>query len=118
MTNRLPFQNEIHSSIPLTVDEVITFLRMRWGVTYELQLLVRGKNLYLQVMWRYLEQQSFPKTEVCYRSDLSEILEIVNEIGQAELVREWLETLTSRPRIGRALTLQMKEVERLKEFLL
>ena len=44
---------------PLSVDEVMACLRQRWRATYDLQLVVRRRRLYLQVMWAYLEQQSF-----------------------------------------------------------
>ena len=103
---------------PLQVDEVINCLRSRWGVTYDLQLLVRKKRLYLQIMWAFLEQQSFPMTEDAYRNHLNEIIEIINRSGQSNFVREWLATTGPKPRIGRALTLKLMEDERLKEFVL
>ena len=54
----------IEQSIPpLTVDEVIDLLRERWQASYDMQLVVRRKRMYLQVMWAYLEQQSFPLNE-------------------------------------------------------
>ena len=45
---------------PLTVDEVVELLRSRWQASYDLQLVTRRRRMYLQVMWAYLEQQSFP----------------------------------------------------------
>ena len=35
---------------PLSVDEVIACLRQRWRATYDLQLVVRRRRLYLHVM--------------------------------------------------------------------
>ena len=35
---------------PLSVDEVMACLRQRWRATYDLQLVVRRRRLYLQVM--------------------------------------------------------------------
>ncbi len=110
-------QSEIASPKPLTVDEVITCFRCRWGVSYDLRLIARGGHLYFQVMWGYLEQQSFPKTEESYRLDIKHVLEIINRIGQSAFVREWIENVNARPRIGRVLSLQLREDERLKEFL-
>ncbi len=118
MTFASETQSEMTSSKPLTVDEVITCFRYRWGVSYDLRLLSRGGHLYFQIMWGYLEQQSFPKTEESYRLDIKEVLEIINRIGQAAFVREWLENVNARPRIGRVLSLQLRGDERLKEFLL
>ncbi len=111
-------QSEIAFSKPLTVNEVITCFRYRWGVSYDLRLFSRGEHLYLQIMWAYLEQQSFPKTEEVYRLDIKKILEIINRIDQSAFVREWIENVNARPRIGRALSLQLNVDERLNEFLL
>ncbi len=106
-----------NASSALSVNEVITCLRCRWGVTYDMRLVVRKKQLYLQIMWGYLEQQSFPMVEAEYRDHLNSIIEVVNRIGQADLVRKWLADIGSKPRIGRALTLQLKADDRLTEFL-
>ena len=106
------------SSLPLSVNEVITCLRYRWGVTYDMQLFVRKKRLYLQIMWGYLEQQSFPMDEEEYRDHINEILEVINRIGRANLVREWLSQIESKPRIGRALSLHLDADDRLAEFLI
>jgi len=103
---------------PLSVDEVLHLLKERWGVTYDLKLLVREERLYLQMMWGYLEQQSFPMDEDEFRSHLNKILEIINRIGQSFLVREWLMRSSQRPRLGRAISLELKADERLKEFVL
>ena len=103
---------------PLSLDEVITTLRERWQASYDLQLVVRRRRLYLQVMWAYLEQQSFPLDEPGYRSHLAEVLEIVNRLGEAETVRDWLMTTRDKPRLGKALSLQLQGEGRLEEFLI
>ncbi|MFM7550418.1 MAG: DUF3067 family protein, partial [Cyanobacteriota bacterium] len=61
-------------SRPLTVAEVVGVLRERWQATYDLQLIQRRGRLYLQVMWAYLEQQSFPLTPEAYEARLEELL--------------------------------------------
>ena len=103
---------------PLTVDEIIDCLRSRWHATYDLRLVVRGDRLYLQIMWAYLEQQSFPMDEAEYRQNLNDIIEIINRLGLASSVRDWFYTTPKKPRIGKALTLPLKADERLKEFLI
>ncbi len=105
------------SPSPLTVDEVIMSFRCRWGVAYDLQLLVRNNRLYLQIMWGYLEQQSFPMSEETFKEHINEVLEIINRLGQSDFVREWIDRLEARPKIGRALSLELKGDERLEEFL-
>ena len=74
--------------------------------------------MYLQVMWAYLEQQSFPLDESGYRSHLAEVLEIVNRLGEAETVRDWLMTTRDKPRLGKALSLQLQGEGRLEEVLI
>ena len=107
---------------PLSVDEVIACLRQRWRATYDLQLVVRRRRLYLQVTWAYLEQQSFPMDLESYRQHLGEVLDVVNRLGLAGEVRNWLTTTRDKPRLGKALSLQLQvegpEAESLlKEFL-
>ncbi|WP_186523704.1 DUF3067 family protein [Synechococcus sp. SYN20] len=108
----------IEQSIPpLTVDEVIDLLRERWQASYDMQLVVRRKRMYLQVMWAYLEQQSFPLNEEEYRTHLAQVLDVVNRLGQAGAVRSWLIDTRDRPRLGKALSLQLQGEGRLEEFL-
>ncbi len=102
---------------PLKVEEVISWMKDRWGVSYDLQLIVRNKCLYLQIMWGYLEQQSFPLDENTYRNNLNKVVEIVNRIGQSSIVKEWIQTVPQKPRVGRALTLPLKGNGCLDEFI-
>ena len=46
------------------------------------------------------------------------MLEIVNRLGEAETVRNWLSTTRDKPRLGKALSLQLQGEGRLEEFLL
>ncbi len=103
---------------PLKVDEVMNCLRHRWKATYDLKLIVRKKCLYLQVMWAYLEQQSFPLDEEAYRERLNSVLEVINRLGLSGLVRYWLHTVRQRPRIGRAVTLPLENNWRFEEFVM
>ena len=70
------------SPIPLEVDEVVGCLRRRWGVTYDLKLLIKKDRIYLQMMWGFLEQQSFPLDEETFRENLNRTLEIINQKRQ------------------------------------
>ncbi len=103
---------------PLTVDEVIGTLQQRWQASYDLQLVVRRGRLYLHVMWAFLEQQSFPLDESAYREHIAEVIDVVNRLAQADVVREWLSSTRDRPRLGKALSLPLEGAERLEEFLL
>ncbi len=107
-----------HFPSPLSAEEVIECLRARWKVTYDLQLVVREDRLYLQMMWAYLEQQSFPLDEEAYSIHLNEVLEVINRLGLASLVRDWLATTPKKPRLGKAITLPLKGSGCLEEFVL
>lgn len=102
---------------PLTVEEVVGCLRARWQASYDLQLVVRRNRLYLQVMWAYLEQQSFPLDEESYLANLATVIEVVNRLGLANEVRDWLLTTTDKPRLGKALSLPLEATASMKEFL-
>jgi hypothetical protein len=106
-------------SSPLTADELLTLLQSRWRASYDLQLVQRRGRLYLQVMWAYLEQQSFPLTPEQYDERLAQLAGALNDLGVAEPVRQWLATTTDKPRLGKALTLPLAvPSQRLSEFLL
>ena len=106
------------SPIPLEVDEVVRCLRRRWGVTYDLKLLIKRDRIYLQMMWGFLEQQSFPLDEETFRENLNRTLEIINRAGQSDFVRHWLENIQAKPRLGRAITLLLPMDQRMNEFVL
>lgn len=105
-------------AMPLTAAELLSILRERWGASYDLQLYRRAGRLYLQVMWAYLEQQSFPLSEADYLERLEQLVEQLNGIGQADEVRNWLQTTRDKPRLGKALSFPLPDQGRLSEFLL
>ena len=106
------------SSIPLEVEEVMECLRRRWGVTYDLRLLIKRDRIYLQMMWGFMEQQSFPMDEETFKDHLNRTLEIINRGGQSDFVRNWLENVQAKPRLGKAITLPLPMDQRMEEFVL
>ena len=104
---------------PLDADELLGLLRGRWQASYDLQLVQRRGRLYLQVMWAYLEQQSFPLSEAEYGERITAIAAAINDLGQADEVRRWLASTSDRPRLGKALSLPLEPGQgRASEFLL
>ncbi|WP_041391035.1 DUF3067 family protein [Prochlorococcus marinus] len=111
-----PPENSLKS---LSVREVLTLIRGHWGVSYDLRLVIRGNGIYLHIMWAYLEQKSFGLTEEEYLQSLAYVIDVVNRLGQASVVRNWLLNCSSKPRLGKAISLKLKgEKEVLKEFVL
>ncbi|SAY38549.1 DUF3067 family protein [Candidatus Synechococcus spongiarum] len=92
---------------PLTAAEVCALLQQRWGASYDVHLIQRRRRIYLQIMWCYLEQLSFPLDESTYMARLMDLVETVNQLGKGEAVRTWLRTTTDRPRLGKALSLPL-----------
>tara|TARA_B100000900_G_scaffold407382_1_gene420005 strand:- start:5568 stop:5885 length:318 start_codon:yes stop_codon:yes gene_type:complete len=103
---------------PLEVNEILYYLVKRWGRKYDFRLFKRTNYLYFQMMWKYLEQESFHLSEIEYKESLAEKIEILNRGGYADQVREWLRTVNSKPRLGRAVSLQLEINEKMKEFLI
>lgn len=103
----------------LTAAELIGWLRERWQASYDINLVRRHGRLYLHVMWGHLEQQSFPMGEQSYIEKVSEIVAMLNGLGVAHQVRQWLTTTEDRPRLGKALSLPLDlPPGRASEFLL
>jgi len=102
---------------PLLVDEVIHYLIHRWGKKYDFRLFRRGKFVYFQMMWGFLGQESFHLSEDEYKKSIADKIEILNRCGYSEEVREWLKKVNSKPRLGRAVSLQLNLNEEMKELL-
>jgi hypothetical protein len=108
-----------HPAAPLSATELLEILRRRWQASYDVQLISRRGRLYLQVMWAYLEQQSFPLDEQGYRAKLEELVATLNGLGVAQQVRAWLTSTGDKPRLGKAMTLPLElPPGRASEFLL
>jgi hypothetical protein len=106
-------------SSPLSGAELLGLLRLRWQASYDLQLVQRRGRLYLQVMWAYLEQQSFPLDAEAYGAKLADLVASLNGLGVAAQVRDWLNSTTDRPRLGKAMSLPLElPPGRASEFLL
>ncbi|NQV09872.1 MAG: DUF3067 family protein [Cyanobacteria bacterium] len=99
---------------------MVQLLRSRWQASYDLQLVQRRGRLHLQVMWAYLEQQSFPLDAADYAEKLQQLIEVLNGLGVAQQVRHWLQTTRDKPRLGKAMSLALEPDAggRSREFLL
>ena len=107
------------SASPLGGPELIALLRQRWQSSYDLQVVQRRGRLYLQVMWGHLEQQSFPMDAEAYAERIEQVAAALNDLGVADQVRQWLESVRDRPRLGKALSLPLQpDPRRVSEFLL
>lgn len=83
-------------------------LQRKWGRSYDVQFFRRGERLYLQVMWRYLEQGSFAMSEAEYEAHLERVSRQLSQLGVENQVVAFLERTREKPRIGRAVSLPLE----------
>jgi hypothetical protein len=102
----------------MTGTELRELLRQKWGYSFDIQLRkVKGKIL-VQVMWRYLEQASFPLSETEYLEHLEAIASYLNGWGVTDQVRVFITKTREKPRLGKAVSLSLDLGERASEWIL
>ncbi|MDY7013555.1 MAG: DUF3067 family protein [Cyanobacteriota bacterium] len=102
----------------MTGEELHQLLLNKWGRSYDIQLRrVKGK-IYVQVMWKYLEQASFPLSETEYREHLNAVSNYLNAWGAEPQVRAYVEQARDRPRLGKAVSIPLDLGDRASEWIL
>ena len=89
----------------LTGPQLRQLVKEKWGATYDVRINRRRNSLgqlrfYVQVMWKFLEQKSFPLSEDEYDEQIAAVAELITEWGQAEYVRAEIAKTNKRPVIG------------------
>ena len=102
----------------MTGQDLHELLPSKWGCSYDLQLRRTQGKILLQVMWRYLEQVSFPMTEAEYLAHLDQIANYLEGWGSVSQVEDYLERTKERPRLGKAVSIPLDLGERSSEWLL
>lgn len=89
--------------------DLATLIRKKYGRSYDVQLIKKefmGRNLLaMNVMWKYVEQRSFPLTEEEYLLRLDDVANTLKCWGAVSHIRNSLEKLKERPRIGKAVSI-------------
>ncbi|XP_059633398.1 uncharacterized protein LOC132276135 [Cornus florida] len=89
--------------------DLATLIRNRYGRSYDVQLIKKefmGRNLLaLNVMWKYMEQRSFPLTEEEYLLRLDDVANTLKCWGAVSHIRNSLQKMKERPRIGKAVSI-------------
>lgn len=102
----------------MTGEELHQLLLAKWGRSYDVQLRRVTGKVFLQVMWKYLEQASFPLTEAEYLAHLDEIANYIDAWGGSAQVQRFIERTRDRPRLGKAVSIPIDLGERASEWLL
>jgi hypothetical protein len=102
----------------MTGRELHQMLLAKWGCSFDVQLRkVKGK-IYVQIMWKYLEQASFPLSSTEYLEHLDRVAEYLNAWGSIAQVQAFLEKTRERPRLGKAVSIPLDLGDRASEWIL
>lgn len=102
----------------MTGDRLHELLLTKWGCSYDIRLRkVKGK-IFVQVMWKYLEQASFPLSPQEYREHLDAIATYLNAWGGVEQLQSFIAKTKERPRLGKAVSIPLDLGERTSEWIL
>jgi len=90
------FRNQLQQSFdaenaemkPITGKELQEISKEKWGCSYEMRIQKRGSKVFLHVMWKYLEQQSFPMTPEEYLEQLDAVAELLNYWECSDRIRK------------------------------
>lgn len=102
----------------MTGEDLHQLLLSKWGRSFDVQLRRSQGKVFLQVMWKYLEQASFPMTEEEYFEHLNTIAQYISEWGSGNQVERSIEETRERPRLGKAVNIPIDLGERASEWLL
>jgi hypothetical protein len=101
-----------------TGAELRQLIIAKWSYSYDVQLRKQPNKIYLQVMWRYLEQVSFPLSEDEYDAHLETIANYLNAMGGVQQVIDFIEVTKEKPRLGKAISIPLELGERSSEWIL
>ncbi|MEL7038790.1 MAG: DUF3067 family protein [Cyanobacteria bacterium J06592_8] len=102
----------------MTGKELHQLLLDKWGVSYDVQLRRTRGKVFLQIMWKYLEQMSFPMNEADYIAHLNAIAQYLNGWGSVERVKDYIQNTREKPRLGKAVSIPLDLGERASEWIL
>lgn len=101
----------------MTGQELRQLLLDKWGRSYDVQFRRTQGKIFLQVMWKYLEQASFPLSEAEYQEHLDTVANYLNAMGGTMQVRTFITQTKERPRLGKAVSVALDLGERATEWL-
>ena len=103
---------------PMTGKDLHQLLLNKWGRSYDVQLRRTQGKVFVQVMWRYLEQASFPMTEADYLEHLEAVATYIRGWGAEGQIQDYVQTTRQRPRLGKAVSIPVELGGRSSEWML
>jgi hypothetical protein len=101
----------------MTGQELHELLLAKWGYSYDIQLRRTQGKVFVQVMWRYLEQASFPMTATEYREHLDAVAAYINGWSAAQHIVEYIQATRDRPRLGKVVSIPVPLGGRASEWM-
>lgn len=102
----------------MTGQDLHQLLLNKWGRSYDVQLRRTQGKVFLQVMWKYLEQASFPLSDEEYEQHMETIATYLEGFGGALQVQRYILDTKERPRLGKAVSIPLDLGLRASEWLL
>ncbi len=102
----------------MTGTELRQLLLEKWGRSYDVQLRRTQGKIFVQVMWKYLEQASFPLSEAEYQEHLDSVASYLDNLGGSTQVQKYIKQTRERPRLGKAVSIPLDLGERSSEWML
>lgn len=102
----------------MTGKDLHELLLNKWGYSYDVQFVRLKDKIYFQVMWKYLEQVSFPLSEIEYKNHLEQIVTYLHGWGVVEQVKNSIKETKSRPRLGFAVSIPLDLGDRTSEWII
>jgi hypothetical protein len=102
----------------MTGAEIRRLLQSKWGYSYDVQLRRVKDKIFIQVMWKYLEQASFPLSEPEYLEHLNAVANYLGAWGGVEQFTRYIEVTKDKPRLGKPVSIPLDLGERASEWIL
>jgi hypothetical protein len=101
----------------MTGSELQQLIFNKWGCSYDVQVIRIKDKIYFQVMWKYLEQASFPLSEREYSQHLETIATYLTDWGVVNQIEVAILEAKNRPRLGKAVSVPLDLGDRSSEWL-
>ncbi|MBW4598138.1 MAG: DUF3067 family protein [Calothrix sp. FI2-JRJ7] len=102
----------------MTGQELRQMLIDKWGYSYDVQFRRTQGKIFIQIMWKYAEQASFPLSEGEYQAHLDDVANYLNAMGGTSQVQAFILQTREKPRLGKAVSIPLDLGERAAEWLI
>jgi hypothetical protein len=102
----------------MTGQELREIIVNKWGYSYDVQMRKTPGKIFLQVMWKYQEQASFPLSEADYLTHLDTVGSYLAAMGSVGQVQQFISKTTEKPRLGKAVSILLDLGDRSSEWIL